>query len=186
MTTPLGFDPLRTSDFPLLSRWLAEPLVARWWHHDPSPAAVLRDFGPSVDGSDVAEFFLASLGQRRLGLIQRYPIGAYPEYVAELELLCGVPEAAMSIDYLIGEPWARGRGYGTELIRQFVAKLWADCPEVNDVVVPVHAHNVASWRALAGAGFARIAHGELEPDNPADSRDHVIYRVSRPAAGAGG
>ncbi len=32
--------PLRREDFPLLSRWLAEPLVARWWNDDSPPDAV--------------------------------------------------------------------------------------------------------------------------------------------------
>ena len=29
--------PLQRADFPLLARWLAEPLVARWWAHETTP-----------------------------------------------------------------------------------------------------------------------------------------------------
>jgi len=32
-------------------------------------------------------------------------------------------------------------------------------------------------------GFQRIAEGEMEPDNPADSRDHVVYSVGRAGTG---
>ena len=38
-----------------------------------------------------------------------------------------------------------------------------------------------------GVGFLRVngllmARGELDPDNPADSRDHLIYALSRVSA----
>jgi len=47
--------------------------------------------------------------------------------------------------------------------------------------VPVSTANVASWRALEKAGFARVGTADLEPDNPVDSREHVVYRLDRPA-----
>jgi aminoglycoside 6'-N-acetyltransferase len=37
---------------------------------------------------------------------------------------------------------------------------------------------------LERAGFERVAEGELEPDNPIDSRDHYIYRRRRQAGTA--
>ena len=50
-------------------------------------------------------------------------------------------------------------------------------------LVPVHADNRASWRALERAGFTRVAEGDLEPDNPQDTRDHVVYRRRRATSG---
>ena len=97
---PLTYQPLTREHFPLLAHWLAEPLVARWWHHETSPAAVERDFGPSIDGADVTELFLVALLSRPIGLVQRYPIAAYPEYVDEFASVCPLPAGALSIDYL--------------------------------------------------------------------------------------
>jgi RimJ/RimL family protein N-acetyltransferase len=62
------------------------------------------------------------------------------------------------IDYLVGEATERGRGVGSAMIRAFV----------RDVVFPQHPEwrlaaagpfeaNVASWKALEKAGFARLA-----------------------------
>ena len=62
-----------------------------------------------------------------------------------------------------------------------VARTWADHPDAGEIVVPVVAGNAASWRALERAGFARIAAGELEPDNPIDPPGHFIYAIRRPA-----
>ena len=177
----ITFAPLRRADFPLLSRWLGDPLVARWWNHDPSPEMVEHDFGPSVDGTDPAEMFVAATADGPFGLIQRYVIAEFPEYVEELAAVCDLPPAALSIDYLIGEPAERGRGRGAAMIAEFVATSWPAYPDASAVVVPVSAGNRASWRALERAGFRLIATGELEPDNPIDSRDHVVYRLDRPA-----
>lgn len=180
---PITYQPLTREHFPLLAHWLAEPLVARWWHHETSPEAVERDFGPSIDGADVTELFLVALLSRPIGLVQRYPIAAYPEYVDEFASVCALPAGALSIDYLIGDPSARGQGRGAALISAFVAQSWAAHPEARDVIVPVCTGNTASWRALERAGFQRIAEGEMEPDNPADPRDHVVYRIGRARSG---
>ncbi len=175
---------LRRQDFTLLTGWLAEPLVARWWNHQTSPEAIERDFGPSVDGRDATEMFLACSGERPFGLIQRYPIAVYREYIQELSQVCTVPPGALSIDYLIGDPQVRGRGLGTAMIATMAAACWMECPRADDVIVPVCAGNRASWRALERAGFCRIAEGLLEPDNPCDPRDHYIYWTGRPATRA--
>jgi aminoglycoside 6'-N-acetyltransferase len=177
----LAFRRLRRDDFGLLAHWLAEPAVARWWNHELTPEAIERDFGPSVDGRDPTEMFLALSGDRPFGFIQRYRIDHEPRYAAELAWVCAVPPAALSIDYFVGEPDLRGRGIGARMIAALVARSWAAHPGANDVIVPVAAGNAASWRALERAGFARIAEGELEPDNPVDPPDHVIYAIRRPA-----
>ena len=100
--------------------------------------------------------------------MQVYAIAAYPEYVEELTPVCPVPPGALSIDYLIGEPAARGRGLGAALIAAAVARGFADHPDAQDVIVPVAAGNTASLRALQRAGATWYADGELTPDNPID------------------
>jgi aminoglycoside 6'-N-acetyltransferase len=177
----IGFRRLRRDDFALLARWLAEPAVARWWNHETTPEAIERDFGPSVDGRDPAEMFLALHGERPFGFIQRYRIDNEPQYAEELSRVCAVPPGALSVDYFVGEPDLRGRGFGARMIAELVARTWDAYPDAGEIVVPVAAGNAASWRALERAGFTRIAEGELEPDNPIDPPDHVIYAIRRPA-----
>ncbi len=171
--------PLRREDFPLLSRWLAEPLVARWWDDDPSPEAVERQYGPSVDGDDPTALYLGLHEGRPVGFVQVYAFADEPDSLAELARICWVPDGALSIDYLIGEPDARGRGLGAALIAAAVARGFADHPEAQDVLVPVVAGNTASWRALQRAGATWYAEGDLEPDNPIDPPAHVVHRFGR-------
>ncbi|MFC5746221.1 GNAT family N-acetyltransferase [Actinomadura rugatobispora] len=171
-------------DFPLLRRWLEQPRVARWWHHETSPEAVARDFGPAVRGEEPSEDFLALLDGRPFGLVQRCRLADYPEYLADLAAITEVPEGALSIDYLIGEPDLIGRGLGPRMIRAFVERTWDDHPGGSSIIVPVVAANRASWRALEKAGLRRIAEGELEPDNPIDDRAHYLHRIDRPGSPA--
>jgi aminoglycoside 6'-N-acetyltransferase len=172
--------PLRREDFPLLSRWLAEPLVARWWADDSSLDAVEAQYGPSVDGTDPTALYLAEHEGQAFGFVQVYRFDDEPETRDELSAVCPVPPGAISIDYLVGEAGARGRGLGAAMIAAAVARGFADHPDAGELLVPVVAANEASWRALERAGGARYAVGELEPDNPVDSRDHVVHRFLRP------
>jgi aminoglycoside 6'-N-acetyltransferase len=166
-------------DFPLLARWLATPHVMPWWNHETSAAAVERDFGPSARGEEPNEDLVAHLGGAPVGLLQRSFIHDYPEDIEDLRLLVDVPERAMQIDYLIGDPANVGRGIGTALVRSALEHLWVEHPAAQCVIVAVHADNVPSWRALEKAGMRRIAEGELEPDNPEHDRRHVVYRIDR-------
>jgi aminoglycoside 6'-N-acetyltransferase len=175
--------PLARADFPLVSRWLAEPLVDRWWHDDPSPAAVEAQFGPTVDGDDPTRVYLGVHEGTPFGLVQVYRYDDEPGFLAELSAACPVPAGALSLDYLVGEPDARGQGLGTAMIAAAVARGFADNADAHDVLVPVVVANEASWRALRRAGASWYAAGELTPDNPVDSRDHVVHRFTRsPAA----
>lgn len=79
----ITFQPLTREDSSAARALAGRPLVARWWNHETSPEAVERDFGPSIDGADVTELFLVAFAGRPIGLVQRYPIAAYPEYVDE-------------------------------------------------------------------------------------------------------
>ncbi|WP_222193922.1 GNAT family N-acetyltransferase [Modestobacter italicus] len=172
--------PLTRADLPLLSRWLAEPLVARWWDDDPSPAAVEQRFGPSIEGTDPTAVYLGVHEGEPFGLVQVYAFADEPESLSELSAVCPVPAGALSIDYLVGEPSARRRGLGAAMIAAAVARGFADHPDAEDVLVPVALGNVASWRALERAGAARYAAGDLVPDNPVDPPAHVVHRFTRP------
>lgn len=178
--TDLAFRRLRRADFDVLAEWLAHPHVERWWAHEFGPEAIERDFGPTIDGDDPAEDHIVLLGGRPIGVIQYCRFADYPEYVAEVESVTEVPQGAVSIDYLIGDPSVVGRGVGTAMIRAFVDRVWHSDPQASCFVVPVHAENEASWKALRSAGFRLVARGEMEPDNAADTRDHVVFRVDRP------
>jgi aminoglycoside 6'-N-acetyltransferase len=169
------------ADFPLLGTWLGQPHVARWWNHDTSPEGVERDFGPTARGETAAEDLLALLDGEPLALVQRARLADHPDYLAELAAIAEVPDGAVTIDYLIGDPARVGRGLGPRVIRSVIDRTWHEYPEATAVVVPVAEGNTASWRALERSGLRRVGSGDMVPDNPVDPPLHHVYRIDRPA-----
>jgi aminoglycoside 6'-N-acetyltransferase len=176
----ISFRRVTRADFSLIATWLAEPHVARWWNHEHTAEAIERDFGDSVDGAEPNEDYLAVLEDKPLGLLQYCRYADYPEHLDELSTVLRVPDGAVSIDYLIGDPTQTGQGRGTAMIRAFTDRIWHTDPMATCVLVPVASANRASWRALRRAGFQLAARGELQPDNPIDDRSHEILRLDRP------
>ncbi len=175
----IGFRTLTRADFPVLGRWLASPHVARWWAHDTAPEAVEADFGEAVDGREPTELFVVTLDGVDVGLVQRYAIRSYPEYVDELRAAgVPVPDHAWSIDYFLGDPATLGRGIGAAMLRSATDQVWADT-DADRIVVPVHEDNVASRGALRAAGYVLAMHCQLSPDNPCDDRRHVVMVADR-------
>jgi aminoglycoside 6'-N-acetyltransferase len=175
----ISFCPIARTDFKLVSEWLATPHVARWWAADPSLDAIEAEYGGCIDGTEPSEMFVAHRDGRPIGLIQRYRFDAYPQYIDELAHIMAVHEDAFSIDYFIGPVDVLRQGLGVAMIQAFAVKLWRDCRAATCIIVPTHARNRASWRALERAGFRRVASGALVPDNPGDDAAHVIYQLNR-------
>ncbi|GAA1183710.1 aminoglycoside 6'-N-acetyltransferase [Kitasatospora gansuensis] len=167
-------------DFPQLRQWLLQPHVARWWNHDTSPEAIARHFAPAVRGEEPSEDFLVALDGAPVALVQRCRLADYPQYLGELASQTEIPDQAITLDYLIGDPRLTGQGLGTRIIEAIITATWTDHPDAQSIVIPVHRANRASWRMLEKAGLHRCAEASLEPDNPADDRLHFIYRTDRP------
>lgn len=193
-TVSFTFRRLEASDLPMLAAWLAEPQVRRWWNHDPALEAVEHDFGPSVRGDEPGDDFVVLSTEPGsphvevpVGLLQRSVIADYPSELVEFASLLDaaglgpVPEGAVELDYLLGDPAFRGCGIGAAMIRAAVERVWAELPGTSTVLVAVVAANLASWRTLERAGLTRIAEGPLTPDNPVDGPLHYLYRADRPS-----
>jgi aminoglycoside 6'-N-acetyltransferase len=177
----LTFRPLTRDDFPLLTAWLEEPRIQRWWNHETSPEAIERDFGPGTRGEEPGEDLVVLLDGRPVGLLQRSVIRDYPDEYERFSAHVDVPPGAVELDYLIGDPDLRGHGLGTRLIRAAVADTWVAHPDAQAVLITVNAANVASWSAVEKAGLTFLTEGDMPPDNPIDDPLHRIHRIDRPA-----
>ena len=173
------FLPLRREDFPLLSEWFAKEHVAPFWGEPSDLSSIEAQYGPSVDGHDPTELFIAAVDDEPVGMIQRYRIDDNPEWQRSLAA-AGIPEPAAGIDYLIGEERMTGRGVGPEMISSFVGDTWRRYPDVKAIAVALQQQNRRSWRALEKAGFVRTWAGTIESDDPSDEGPIYVYVLSRP------
>lgn len=141
-------------------------------------------------GAEPGEDLVVSLADQPVGLLQRSPIAAYPDDLAELSAIVEVPAGAVELDYLLGEPRLRGRGLGSRMIRAVVEDTWRTHPRTPVIpvavvaVVAVVAANLASWRALEKAGLRQTsAPPALGPGRaPRCRRVSGAVRASRPAS----
>ncbi len=162
MGTTIGFRLLVDDDLALLHRWLNEPGVLRWWEGDDvSRAGVVRTY--STDRPpDGVEHWVALVDDRPIGWIQCYAVADAPEEAAAW-WAHGVDRTAAGMDYLVGEPTARGQGLGSAMIAAFVADVvFARHPDWTQAAAAPYVANAPSWGALAKAGFRNVA--DLPPD----------------------
>jgi aminoglycoside 6'-N-acetyltransferase len=181
MSPPVvAFRPCTPDDLPLVAGWQARPHVARWWRQDPALAAVEARYLPCLDGRDATELFVLEVGGAPAGFFQRYLVADHPPWAAALRGT-GQPgvEAAVGIDYLVGEEALTGRGLGTSAIAGFTRLALARYPAAGLVAVAVLQDNIASWRALENAGYRRCWAGELASDHPSDEGPMYLYRRDR-------
>ena len=163
-----------------MSTWLAAPHVRRWWRDPADIAAVRAKYLPRILGDEPTQVFVASTHGTPFGLIQRYRFADYGTWAATVVGIGLTFSYPAGIDYMIGRSEFVGRGFGSAMIAGFTELVFADYDDVRTVVVtPQHA-NRASCRALENAGYALVAVGRLESDDPADEGDAAIYVRHRP------
>ena len=134
-------------------------------------------FGPGIDGTEANEVFVFTVDGRPAGVVQRYLIDDYPEWLEALAPALDAHHGA-GIDYFIGEPDLVGRGIGPAMIRSFVPSVFERYPSAVAVVVDVDQANRASWRALEKAGLHRIYTGDI--DDEGTMTPEFVYRLDRP------
>ena len=174
----LALRPLRRDDFGLVSRWLAEPHVSRWWDPRHDDGFIESKYGPRIDGLEPTEVFAVEADNRPIGLFQWCPAEYYAWWPSEL----GLADDAVVIDALIGDATKVGRGVGTALLEHVLPRLLERFPDATDILGAPAAANVASWRVLEKGGFELVHEGELVRDGRPLSR---IYRLAcTPAAAA--
>ena len=171
---------LRSEDLPILTGWLNEPHVAKWWDGPLELADVVRKYSPRLDEDSPARVYIVEYSNDPVGLAQCYRHDSFPEWGADV----GVPDAA-GIDYLIGVSHLTGKGIGSAAIRAVSKIAFELYPGIISVVSVPQKDNVASWRALEKAGFSRIAERKLSSEHPSDSGISYIYEISRHQLGSG-
>jgi RimJ/RimL family protein N-acetyltransferase len=168
MAPRFTYRPLKIADFDLLHEWLNRPHVAEWWEGPMTLERVRAEWTTDL-ASEAISPMLACLEDVPVGYIQSYDVmRADPEWWKD-----ETDPGARGIDQFLANPADLGRGLGTEMVRQFVARLFAD-PRVTKVQTDPSPDNARAIRAYEKAGFRRVRE-ILTPDGPA-----LLMIVRRP------
>ena len=168
--------PAVAADIPLLRRWDTEPHVIE---SDPNDDWQWEtEIGREVDWR---EQLIAEVDGRAIGYLEIIdPAREEQHYWGDC-----APDLC-AIDIWIGEPDALGQGYGTEMMRQALARCFADA-RVNAVLVDPLASNERARRFYERIGFRFVEDRQFGADACAVYRiGRADYRAwsSRPAARA--
>jgi aminoglycoside 6'-N-acetyltransferase len=174
--TGLSLRPLARADLPTLAAWLAQPHVAAWWGPPPELAAVEREYGPCIDGTDPTNVRIALSGDSGLGIgmVQIYRLADNLDY----QRAVGVPDAA-GIDLLIGDAAHCGHGLGPRLIALAVTLAWERYPDVKRAMAGPSVRNTRSHRAFEKAGFHAVGPVAV----PGEEDEEMVFVCDRPTAG---
>ncbi len=139
----IRFEPLSFGHLEMVTGWLAEPHVRRFYQKEPTTLAeVAAEYGPVIRGEEPSLSHIASSDGRPFGYIQCYANKAYPDYAAILGVDHGV-----SVDLYIGDPTFVGRGFGRAMLAGYLRRV--AFPTYPDEGVAYIAHEPGNLPALA-------------------------------------
>lgn len=165
MSGQIVLRPATMDDLALLRRWDEEPHVVE---SDPND-----DWGWEVElarDPDWREQLVAEAGGRPVGFVQIIdPAREESRYWGDC------PPGLRAIDIWIGEADALGRGYGTQMMRQAIARCFADAA-VTAILIDPLLSNVRAIRFYERLGFRAVGPRRFGED------DCLVMRLERPGS----
>ena len=159
---PITFRPATVADVDLLRRWDEQPHVAASSPNDDWQWEVELGRTP-----EWREQLIAEIDGRPIGFVQIIdPQREESRYWGD------VPANLRAIDIWIGETEDLGKGYGSRIMAQVLARCFAD-PSVTAVLIDPLAGNVGAHRFYERLGFRFIERRRFGAD------DCFVYRLER-------
>lgn len=162
------------SDIPTLERWDLDPDVVSSTSDDPEQSVA---FGEENDWNenialyqpDVWEYWIAEVDGRPIGAMQMIDPHIEPtHYWAEIE------PNLRALDIWIGEPEARGKGYGEEMMRLGIERSFARL-DVTAIIIDPLASNTRAHKFYQRIGFKPVGRQRLGDDDD----DCLVHKLTR-------
>ncbi|MBU7600300.1 acetyltransferase [Streptomyces sp. P38-E01] len=135
-------------DLGLLTEWMNDPAVARYWELAGDEERVREHLAPQLSGD--------GRSVPCLGLLDGVPMSYWELYRADLDPLARsfpVQPHDTGVHLLVGPAERRGRGLGTALLRTVAALVLDHRPTCRRVLAEPDITNTPSVAAFLGAGF---------------------------------
>lgn len=138
-------------DLELMAKWLNTKEVFEFFGNPGAPLSkrqVYEKYGPRIEGEVAVMPFIVELNGRPFAFMQCYRLSAKD---------CGfsIEEKIYGIDQFIGEPSFLDKGYGTEMVLEFLAFLFVE-KQVDAVVVDPELSNPRAIRCYEKSGFRKV------------------------------
>lgn len=139
-------------DRPMLLEWLSMPDAQTWWGE---PEEEIRLIYEGEETGESRGFLVHHQQHGAFAYIQSWPCDAQPAAAITDEPWVGEqPPGTLGIDITIGKPNMLGKGLGSQAVRAFCEKLFAEgAPRL---IIDPDAANLRAVRAYEKAGFVRF------------------------------
>lgn len=160
------------ADIPTLLRWDSDPTVIASASDNPDAATAWGEDNDWVENinlyeRDVWEYWIAELDGRPIGAMQLCdPYKEPTRYWGDIE------PNLRALDIWIGEPDARGQGYGEMMMRLGIVASFED-PAVTAIVIDPLASNTRAHRFYQRLGFVPIERRTFGED------DTLVHKLTR-------
>lgn len=144
------FKRVESQDLQLLFRWFNQPYIAELWAEPKTwdefrekwLDKILKDFN-----------YVAYIDGVSIGYIRYYHVND-----DDRKNFAGVyiPEPSVGSDLFIGEPEYLGKGYGAEMIRQFIAFVKSQEPNCKAMVIDPASDNLRAIACYEKVGFQKV------------------------------
>jgi RimJ/RimL family protein N-acetyltransferase len=141
------FKALEDDDLGLLCAWFNKSHVREWWDDHLTNEEIKLKYRKRI-GDPVTLPFIAYLDEKPIGFIQYY----FANKIENNDLLDEMDDT-VGLDQFIGEEDYINRGYGTQMIGQFVDHLFSDA-SVRKILIDVNKNNQRAIRCYEKLGFS--------------------------------
>jgi aminoglycoside 6'-N-acetyltransferase len=169
--TTLNLRDMAEEDLPLVTGWLHEPHVARWWLAGSTVEREIEELREHIVREQPGRVLMVLEQDRPVGWCQWYLCRDHAAHATAI----GAERDDIGIDYAIGDPARTRNGLGTELIAALVATVRLEHPAAGLVADP-EAANIASRRVLEKNGFQLLRESPVASE-PTDAV-MAIYRLA--------
>ncbi len=158
---PITLRPATRDDVPMLEAWDQEPTVAA---SDPNDD---WDWEQDTLGAEGLENLIAELDHRPIGFIQ------ITDLLRDASCYWGSPqEGFKAIDIWIGEPDARGKGAGREMMEQAIRRCFDDLT-IHTILIDPITTNTAAIAFYRRLGFTFLENRRFGQD------DCAVHQLTR-------
>lgn len=144
------FKPVELKDLPLLFTWFCQPYIAQLW---PEPKAYAEFETKWTEHIQRDHKFVAYIGDKPVAYLQYYHVTN--EDRTKFHSV-HIPEPSVGCDLFIGDPEYLGKGYGTELIKQFIQYVRQAEPTCKAMIIDPASDNYRAIACYKKVGFEKI------------------------------
>jgi RimJ/RimL family protein N-acetyltransferase len=146
----LEFQPLTSQHFPLLLKWLETAHIKTWWDQAITwtPDLIAKKYAHRPD----IHAYIIAINKVPIGYIQFY--NAHDFAKAPGLDHATLPQSLAALDFYIGEPTFLKKGFGTLILKEFLARYVA--PKFENSLVETAINNSAAIKACLNNGFSKL------------------------------